>query len=60
MNLCDEKIGQYIHTNGGEGIIWLYSMKSTSYIPGTVRFEVLKNVQKEDVNYVVSLLVKTS
>ncbi|HET9773521.1 MAG TPA: hypothetical protein VFP25_00920 [Nitrososphaeraceae archaeon] len=37
IDLCDQKIGEYIHTKEGERRLWLYRMKSTSYIPGTVR-----------------------
>jgi len=45
IDLCDQKIGEYIHTKGGERRLWLYRMKSTSYIPGTVRCEVLKRAK---------------
>lgn len=42
INLCNQKIEKYIHTKGGEKRIWEYRMKSSRYIPGTIRFEVLK------------------
>lgn len=42
IDLCNQKIDKYIHTKGGEKRIWEYRMKSARYIPGTIRFEVLK------------------
>lgn len=45
IKLCDQKIKIYIHTKGGEKRIWEYRMRSSRYIPGTVRFEVLKRAK---------------
>lgn len=42
VKICDEKINKYIHTKGGEKRIWEYRMRSSRYVPGTIRFEVLK------------------
>lgn len=45
ISICDQKINKYIQTKGGERKIWIHRMKSTSYVPGTIRFEVLKRAK---------------
>lgn len=44
ISLCDNKIKNYV-ARGGERYLWLHRMKSPSYIPGTIRFEVLKRAK---------------
>lgn len=43
--LCEQKISNYIKTKGGDRKLWLYRMKSSSYIPGTIRYEILKRAK---------------
>lgn len=45
ISLCESKIRSYIKSRGGEHRIWLHRMKSPSYVPGTVRYEVLKRAK---------------
>ena len=45
ISLCESKIQSYIHSRGGEREIWLHRMKSPGYVPGTLRFEVLKRAK---------------
>ena len=43
--LCEQKIKNYIQTKGGKRKLWLYRMKSSLYVPGTIRYEVLKRAK---------------
>ena len=45
ISICEQKIKRYIETRGGQRKIWTYRMKSPSYVPGTIRFEVLKRAR---------------
>lgn len=45
ITLCENKINKYVEMRGGERKIWLHRMKSPSYVPGTVRYEVLKRAK---------------
>ncbi len=45
ISLCNNKIEEYAETRGGERKIWLHRMKSPSYVPGTLRYEVLKKAK---------------
>ena len=45
ISLCEIKIKEYLELRGGERAIWLHRMKSPSYVPGTVRYEVLKRAK---------------
>jgi diadenosine tetraphosphate (Ap4A) HIT family hydrolase/5-methylcytosine-specific restriction endonuclease McrA len=45
ISLCETKIQNYIESRGGHRKIWLHRMKSPSYVPGTVRYEVLKRAK---------------
>jgi ATP adenylyltransferase len=45
VSLCETKIQKYIESRGGQREIWLHRMKSPSYVPGTVRYEVLKRAK---------------
>lgn len=36
---------EYIEKRRGERNIWIHRMKSSSYVPGTIRFEVLKRAK---------------
>lgn len=45
ISMCNNKITEYIESRGGERAIWLHRMKNPSYIPGTIRFEVLKRAK---------------
>ena len=45
ISLCKTKIQNYIESRGGEREIWLHRMKSPSYVPGTIRYEVLKRAK---------------
>jgi ATP adenylyltransferase len=44
-SLCEQKINEYIQKRGGERKIWTHRMKASAYIPGTIRFEVLKRAR---------------
>ena len=43
--LCEQKISKYIKTKGGDRKLWLYRMKSSAYVPGTIRYEILKRAK---------------
>ena len=45
ISICNQKIKEYVQTKGGEREIWIHRMKSTTYVPGTIRFEVLKRAK---------------
>ena len=46
ISLCEQKINEYIKAKGSGRQIWIHRMKSSSYVPGTIRFEVLKNYSR--------------
>ena len=43
INLCNEKLEEYIQKRGEQ--IWEHRKKSSGYISGTLRYEVLKNAE---------------
>lgn len=45
ITLCSMKIKEYATARGGERSLWFHRMKSPSYVPGTIRFEVLKRAK---------------
>ncbi len=45
ISLCETKIQNFIESKGGEREVWLHRMKDPSYVPGTVRYEVLKRAK---------------
>lgn len=40
IDICDQKIGEYLEKRGQR--VWDHRRKSTGYIPGTLRYDVLK------------------
>jgi ATP adenylyltransferase len=45
ISLCEQKINEYLQSKGNSRNIWIHRMKSSSYVPGTIRFEVLKRAK---------------